>query len=73
MEITYHVEDGYAGKSRPQHVDVPDDEIKEYDSIEEAMEMIQQSVQEDFENRITWAYGDQSKIEAGVSELLKGG
>ena len=52
MEITWQVDDGYAGPSRPQHVEVPDEELDECESEEERMELIEGYVQDEFENNI---------------------
>ena len=52
MIITYEIDDGYAGKSRPQTVEVSDDEILECDSVDEIKDLINEYVVEDFQCRI---------------------
>lgn len=61
MEIEWQVEDGYAGGSRPQEFEIPDDEILECDDAAEAMDLIHSSVEDDFGNKVSWC---------GVSEGL---
>lgn len=54
MLVTWEVEDGYAGKSRPKYTEIPDEELDELETEEEKMELIYQYVEEDFNNCITW-------------------
>lgn len=56
MEITWQVEDGYAGKSRPQHTKIDDQEIEECETKEEFENLITDSIQEDFELKITYYF-----------------
>ena len=55
MRVTWEVDDGYVGKGRPQHTEIPDDEIEDCETEEEKQELINQYVQEDFDNSITWS------------------
>lgn len=54
MRVTWEVEDGYCGKSRPQHTDIDDDELAECETDEDREQLIADYVQEDFEQNITW-------------------
>lgn len=55
MKVRWEVEDGYVGKSRPQVTTVPDEELAECDTEEEREQLIASYIQEDFEQRISWA------------------
>lgn len=55
MKVRWEVEDGYVGKSRPQTTEVPDEELAECDIEEEREQLIESYIQEDFEQRISWA------------------
>ncbi len=54
MRITWEVEDGYCGKSRPQHTEVDDEDLKECATDKEREALIQDAIQEDFTSRIAW-------------------
>jgi len=54
MRVTWEVDDGYAGKSRPQHLDISDEEFEECTTEEDKQVLIEDFVQEDFDNRITF-------------------
>lgn len=69
MQFEWEVDDGYAGKSRPQKTEVPDDEIMECESLDEAIVLVHDSVQEDFNQRVSWHYmGD---AEGQIKEIFK--
>jgi len=53
--VTWEVDDGYVGKSRPQHTEVPDDELAECETDEEREDLINDYIQSDFEQRISWS------------------
>jgi len=55
MVITWEVEDGYIGKSRPHHTKIDDDDLAECESEEEKEEYIEQCIQEDFMMNISWS------------------
>lgn len=61
MRIMYEIQDGYAGKSRPQYVNVPDDELNEYETYEEKKQLIDDAVQEHFEQNI-YPYWDEYQL-----------
>ena len=71
MNITWEIEDGYVGKSRPQHTKVPDDEIRECERVSEATNLIYSYIDDDFYNNINWCLS--YEIEDEVRELLKEG
>ena len=54
MRVTWEVEDGYCGKSRPQHCEVDDDELAECKTEEERNKLIEETIQSDFEQNISW-------------------
>ncbi len=54
MKITWEIEDGYVGKSRPQYTTVDDDELALCETEQEREQLIEEAVQYDFEN-ITWS------------------
>jgi hypothetical protein len=54
MRVNWEVEDGYVGKSRPQETIVPDDELASCETEEEKQELIEDYVQADYDNNISW-------------------
>lgn len=54
MIITWEVQDGYCGGSRPQTTEINDIVLEDLDD-EERQEYIEDAVQEDFEQTVTWA------------------
>ncbi len=54
MKVSWEVEDGYVGKSRPQTTYIPDDELEDLEG-EERDRFIEECVQEDFAQTITFA------------------
>ena len=57
MRITYQVDDGYVGGgSRPQHVEIDDDEIEECESQADFEALVEQAIQEHFEQNIHTSY-----------------
>lgn len=59
LDITWEVEDGYAGKSRPQHsiFDTDEDCVEIWDELtdEEKSELIDEFIQEEFYNKISFS------------------
>ena len=49
------VEDGYLGGSRPHTTEVDDDELSECDTKEERQEVINDTIQNDFDQKISWS------------------
>ena len=54
MKIRWEVDDGYVGKSRPQYTEIDDEELAECSDDEERQQLIDEYVQQDFENKISW-------------------
>lgn len=54
MKVTWEVDDGYVGGSRPQTVEVDDNELADCENEEQRRQLIEDYVQEDFENKVTW-------------------
>jgi len=55
MKITWQIDDGYfEGGSRPQYLDIDDDELEYCETEEEKENLISESIQEDFEQHVTW-------------------
>ena len=71
MDISWEVEDGYVGKSRPQSFHIEDAEIKECKTINEALELINEYTQEEFENNIAWAFRSYDEMVKEIKELIK--
>jgi len=63
MEIRYEVDDGYCGGSRPQIVDVDDDELSQCETTQQKKEYIEKEVQEHFEQTITWYINDYGDLD----------
>jgi hypothetical protein len=54
VKVEWTVDDGYAGGSRPQYTDIDDDDLDECETDEEREEFINDCIQQDFEQKITW-------------------
>lgn len=54
MEVTWQVEDGYAGAARPQHTDIPDEELEACETEQEREDLINGYIQDDFDQNISW-------------------
>lgn len=54
MDITWYVEDGYVGKSRPHHLTIDDEDISDCKTQQEFENLVNDTVQEIFENNISW-------------------
>jgi phage gpG-like protein len=53
MKVRWQVDDGYAGGSRPQSLNLPDRDFEDM-TEEEKETYINDCVQEDFNNKISW-------------------
>lgn len=69
MEIRWEVEDGYVGKSRPQRLELDDDELRECESEDELMALLEDAVKGDFDNKISWALSNWDEIVGNWREL----
>ena len=53
FKVTYHVEDGFVGKSRPHVFTVDSGEIEDDMTAEDVVALLDELVQNDFEQNIT--------------------
>ena len=58
MTITWEIEDGYAGKSRPHTLEIDDEELQDYDTPKEKKEFIEECVKQAFAEEISWYISD---------------
>lgn len=54
MKVTWEVVDGYTGGQRLHTTEVDDDDLDACESEREREDYIMESVQDDFERKITW-------------------
>ena len=64
IEVTWDVADGYAGKSRPQTTRIRREEIESAIDEADVREIVEQSIQSDFESKIAPDYGESVYSEA---------
>ena len=64
IEVTWEVADGYVGGKRPQRTKISHSDILDCESEEDVKELIKESIEEDFEQRISPDYGDDTYAEA---------
>lgn len=69
MKVYWEVEDGFIGKSRPQSTEIPDEEISACPNLEAAMYLINEYIQADFENNVTFGF-ERDVVEIKVKKLL---
>lgn len=55
MIITWEVDDGYAGGSRPHTTDIPDDEFDEDMTEEQKEQIIIEYVEQSFRDSVSWS------------------
>lgn len=55
MKVRWEVEDGYVGKSRPQYTEIPDEEWLECETESDRELLLEDYIQTDFDNNISWA------------------
>lgn len=55
MKIIWEVEDGYVGKSAPHETEIDDDELAECETEEARENLISDSIQEDFNQKVSWS------------------
>jgi len=70
MEIRWQAYDGYAGGSRPQYTKVDDGDIEDCETVEEAMELIMELVQNDFNQKVRWSIKNEEDAKAKVEEII---
>ena len=64
IEVEWEVANGYAEKSRPQTTRIRREEIESATDEAEVKEIIEQSIQSDFESKIAPDYGESVYSEA---------
>jgi hypothetical protein len=69
MEIRWEVNDGYIGKSRPQRTNISNKKIKECETKQEAIELIEECITTDFES-LGWGYSNYEEVLEQVDSLL---
>ncbi len=72
MEVTWEVEDGFAGKSRPQTTEVPDAEIAECETVDEAMDLIEEYCRDDFQNRVAHSLCNFDSVKSELASSFVG-
>lgn len=55
MIVTWEINDGYVGKSRPQYTTIPDEVLEEIEDEIDRGIFIEDWIQEEFDNRISWS------------------
>lgn len=68
IRFRYQADDGYVGRDRPLHISIPANEILECDTIDDAVEMVQERIEDDFLQRVSASY-DFDAIREQVAEL----
>jgi hypothetical protein len=66
IEVQWRVADGYAGKDRPQSTRIAHSDILMCDSEEDVRQLVEDSILDDFEQRISADYG-----EAAYTDVLE--
>ena len=71
MNIIWEVEDGHADGSRPQSFEIDDEDIASWNTVEEAMRIIINTTQKEFENNVSWDYIDFDRLKTAVKGLVE--
>lgn len=71
MKIIWEVDDGYVGGSRPHSTEIDENEIRDYETIDEAIEFIEEMIREDYDINITWYMKNREKVVEKVKEILE--
>ena len=53
MTVIWRVDDGYTGR-REHHTEIDDDALADYDTEDGKQEYINDCIQEDFEQKVSW-------------------
>lgn len=69
MKVSWEVDDGYIG-SRPQTTIVPDDEIRDCETKEEAQKLIEEYISEDFQQTISWGLRNIEDLDKNLKDLI---
>lgn len=70
MKIIWEVDDGYVGGSRPQTTEIDEWDIENCDDIDEAMQMIDDEIKADYNQKISWYMNNRERIQEKVQEIL---
>ena len=70
MEITWEVEDGYAGGKRPHYTEIPEEELLDCGTVDEAIVLIEEYIFEDYDATIGWYYDNYTSLINDLQELL---
>ena len=62
MEIRWEVDDGYCGKSGPQHIEIPDEELLECEDWDDARVYIDEVVEEAFRTEIGFSINNLDEV-----------
>lgn len=70
ITVRWEVEDGYAGKARPQSTRI---ELEDFEDLsdDEIARLLEECIQEDFEQSISWGI-DMDKAVAAIKDGLAG-
>jgi 23S rRNA U2552 (ribose-2'-O)-methylase RlmE/FtsJ len=64
IEVTWEVADGYAGRTRPQRTKISHSDILDCESEEDVRTCVEDSIREDFEQKISPDFGESVYSEA---------
>jgi len=71
MKIKYGIDDGFVGGGRSYICTVPDDDILDCETPEDAMSLIEDAIEEDFRQKVSWHFdGNRQKAVSDVMTLL---
>jgi len=70
MEFTWTIRDRYGGKHRPQTTEVSEDEIRECDSVDEAVRLVTDAIRDDYEKQIAPEW-DESEIRQAIEKVMR--
>lgn len=70
MEIRWQVEDGYVGHGS-YTFDLSDEEILDCGTVRDAMGMIENYAQQEFENNVSWCFLNHDEFRAEVEKLFE--
>ena len=69
MKVSWEVDDGYIG-SRPQTTTVPDAEIRDCETKEEARKLIEEYISEDFQQTISWGLKNIKELDENLKDMF---
>lgn len=68
LVVEWEIEDGYVGASRPQKTKIPVEDFEEDMTRDEVQNVLQEYVQEDFEQRVGPAFSD---LDGDIDKALR--